>query len=136
MVEGIEVLYHSSIKIKKGITVYIDPYGIEESYNDADFIFITHEHYDHFSVEDIKKVIKEDTVIISVQNVIKECKVLQKNDEKRISVKPNETYEFKNLKFETTVAYNKEKLFHQKEKEWVRIYNHIKWSKNLCCWRY
>lgn len=119
MIEGIEVLYHSSIKIKKGITIYIDPYGIEKNLKDADFIFITHEHYDHFSVDDIKKVIKEDTVIVSVPNVINESKILQKSDDKRIAVKPNETYEFKNIKFETTVAYNKAKLFHQKEKEWV-----------------
>lgn len=119
MIEGIEVLYHSSIKIKKGITIYIDPYGIEKNLKDADFIFITHEHYDHFSIEDMKKVIKEDTVIVSVPNVINESKILQKSDDKRIAVKPNETYEFKNIKFETTVAYNKAKLFHQKEKEWV-----------------
>lgn len=119
MIEGIEVLYHSSIRIKKGITIYIDPYGIDTCSHDADYIFITHEHYDHFSVEDIKKIIKEDTVIISVPNVIKESKILQNNDEKRIEVKPNESYEFKDIKFETTVAYNKTKLFHQKEKQWV-----------------
>ena len=117
--EGIDVLYHSSIRIKKDITIYVDPYEIKEELNDADFIFITHEHYDHFSPEDIKKVIKEDTIIVSTPDVVSASKGLQPDDKKRIAVKPNETYEFKNIKFETTVAYNKEKLFHQKEKEWV-----------------
>ena len=117
--EGIDVLYHSSIRIKKDIIIYVDPYEIKEELNDADFIFITHEHYDHFSPEDIKKVIKGDTIIVSTPDVVSISKELQPDDKKRIAVKPNETYEFKDIKFETTVAYNKEKLFHQKEKEWV-----------------
>lgn len=117
--EGIDVLYHSSIRIKKDIIIYVDPYEIKEELNDADFIFITHEHYDHFSPEDIKKVIKEDTIIVSTPAVVSASKELQPDDKRRIEVKPNETYEFKDIKFETTVAYNKYKLFHQKEKEWV-----------------
>ena len=41
MLENIEVLIHSSIKINKGKVIYIDPYKIDKEYNDADFIFIT-----------------------------------------------------------------------------------------------
>ena len=60
MLENIEVLIHSSIKINKGKVIYIDPYKIDKEYNDADFIFITHSHYDHFSEKDIIKVIKNN----------------------------------------------------------------------------
>ncbi len=62
MLENIEVLCHSSIKINKEKVIYIDPYKIDKDYNDADIIFITHSHYDHYSEEDIDKVKKEDTV--------------------------------------------------------------------------
>lgn len=47
MLENIEVLYHSSIRINKNKVIYIDPFKIDKNYNDADIIFITHNHYDH-----------------------------------------------------------------------------------------
>ena len=53
MLEGIECLGHSTIKIhKKGIVIYIDPFKIKQEFHDADYIFITHSHYDHFSKEE------------------------------------------------------------------------------------
>ena len=119
ILNGIEVFCHSSIKIKKDVTIYIDPYKIDKEYNDADYVFCTHEHYDHFSPEDIEKVMKEDTVIITVPNTLAETMKLQPDRSKIILVGPNESYDMKNIKFETTVAYNENKLFHQKSKEWV-----------------
>lgn len=56
MLENIEVLYHSSIRINKEKVIYIDPYKIDKNYNDADIVFITHDHYDHYSEEDIGRV--------------------------------------------------------------------------------
>lgn len=49
ILDNIEVLYHSCIKINKEKIIYIDPYHIDKNYNDADIIFITHDHYDHYS---------------------------------------------------------------------------------------
>ncbi len=119
ILNGIEVFCHNSIKIKKDVTIYIDPYKIEKEYNDADYVFCTHEHYDHFSPEDIKKVVKENTIIITVPNTLAETIKIQPDRSKIILVGPNESYDLKNIKFETTVAYNIKKLFHQKSKEWV-----------------
>ena len=56
MLENIEVLYHSSIRINKEKIIYIDPFKINKNYNDADIIFITHDHYDHYSEEDIIQI--------------------------------------------------------------------------------
>ncbi len=70
MLENIEVLYHSSIKISKEKIIYIDPFKVNKNYNDADFIFITHGHYDHFSENDIQKVRKNDTVIILTKDLL------------------------------------------------------------------
>ena len=69
MIENIEVLCHSSIRITKNKIIYIDPFKIEENYFDADFIFITHDHYDHFSEEDIEKVKKENTLICITEDL-------------------------------------------------------------------
>lgn len=119
MLDNIEVICHSSIKINKGIIIYFDPFKIEKKYNDADIIFITHDHYDHYSEEDIDKVIKNNTIIVSPVDLLE--KLLNKGLKKEniISVKPYEDYNIKNLKFSTIPAYNIDKQFHPRKNNWV-----------------
>lgn len=49
--------------------VYVDPYHIPGQEHDADLVIITHSHHDHYSPEDIRKVMKEDTVFASTEEV-------------------------------------------------------------------
>lgn len=118
---NIKVLYHSSIKIESNINIYFDPFKIEVASNDADVIFITHEHYDHFSPEDILKIKKENTIIVLPKNM--ENMALDLNFEKTniVLVEPNQKYKLENqeLIFETIPAYNVNKNFHKKEMNWV-----------------
>ena len=118
MLENIQVLYHSSIKINKEKVIYIDPFKIEDDCHDADIIFITHSHYDHYSEEDIKKIIKEDTKII-VTSDLKEKTENITNSENIIVVQPNEKYFVEGISFETIPAYNTNKQFHPKQNNWV-----------------
>ena len=119
MLNNIEVLYHSSIRINKEKTIYIDPFKIDRNYNDADIIFVTHDHYDHYSEEDIDKVINENTVIVIPEELL--TKVLKKGINKNaiITVEPNKKYMVQGIKFETVPAYNTNKTFHPKENDWV-----------------
>lgn len=119
MLNNIEVLCHSSIRINKEKTIYIDPFKIDRNYNDADIIFITHDHYDHYSEEDIDKVINENTVIVIPEELL--TKVLKKgiNKDAIITVEPNKKYMVQGIKFETVPAYNTNKTFHPKENDWV-----------------
>ena len=119
MLENIEVLYHSSIRINKEKTIYIDPFKIDRNYNDADIVFITHDHYDHYSEEDIDKVINENTTIIIPEELL--TKLLRKGINKNaiITVEPNEKYVVQGIKFETIPAYNTNKTFHSKKNGWV-----------------
>lgn len=119
MLENIEVLYHSSIRINKEKIIYIDPFKINKNYNDADIIFITHDHYDHYSEEDIDKVINENTTIIIPDELL--TKLLKKGINKNaiITVEPNKNYMVQGIKFETISAYNTNKTFHPKENGWV-----------------
>ena len=125
MLDKIEVLIHSSIKFSKGLIIYFDPYKIDRDYHDADIIFITHDHYDHYSPLDIKKVIKDDTIIVAPQDIGEK---LSTNNV--IGVVPNKNYEVLNIKFKTIPAYNVNKNFHPKENNWVGYlleYNNIKY---------
>ena len=49
MLKEIEVLCHNSIRIKNNnLVIYIDPYNVNNKFNDVDYIFYTYLHYDHF----------------------------------------------------------------------------------------
>ena len=119
MLEKIEVLCHSSIKINKGLVIYFDPFKIDKEYHDADIIFITHSHYDHYSEEDINKVRKEDTQIVAPLDLLDNLLTLGFTKNNITLVKPNETYTVKGLSFKTIPAYNTNKNFHPKANNWV-----------------
>ena len=129
MLENVEVLNHSSIRINKEKIIYIDPFKINKNYNDADIIFITHDHYDHYSEEDIDKVIGENTTIVIPEELL--TKLLKKGIQKSaiITVEPNKEYMIQGIKFETIPAYNTNKAFHPKKNEWVGYVIEIQGSK-------
>ena len=119
MLEGIKINCHSSIKITKSKTIYIDPYRIKEAEHDADFVFITHSHYDHLSIEDILKVAKQDTIYVVTQDSKQQLIEIGISDLNIIIVEPNNKYEVEGLFFKTVPAYNINKEFHPKENNWV-----------------
>ena len=119
MLENIEVLYHSSIRINREKVMYIDPYNVDKNYNDADVIFITHDHFDHFSEEDIKKVMKDNTVMVVPKGMYEKATGLGFTDDTIIEVEPNQRNEIQGIAFETIPAYNVNKQFHPKENGWV-----------------
>ena len=53
---------HAGFKIIYGnMKVYIDPYKLSKTYekiSDADIVLITHNHFDHLSIEDLKDIIE------------------------------------------------------------------------------
>jgi len=61
-------LGHDSFKIKGEKTIYIDPWKLKDG-DPADIILITHDHFDHFSQEDINKVRNDDTVLVTNKTV-------------------------------------------------------------------
>lgn len=119
MLEDIEVLYHSCIRMNKEKMIYIDPYHIENNYNDADMIFITHDHYDHYSEEDMDKVRKNNTIFIVPENLLN--KLIKKgiNDENIITLDPGDAENIDGIKVEAIHSYNIDKPFHPKENNWL-----------------
>lgn len=119
MTENITVNIHSSIRIQDGDRViYIDPFRISGTQGDADFILITHDHYDHFSPEDIRKVANRDTILVVPGMTGKASEVAGLVGDIRM-VKPEEIGDIGGLAYETVPAYNTGKAFHQKSAGWV-----------------
>lgn len=111
MLDNIKVFKQSSVKINN---IYVDPYGIDNEYNDAKYIFITHSHYDHYSKEDIAKVINNDTIFIIPLSMKDEFDY----DNEVIYVEPNKNYIFEDIIFKTLPMYNLNKNYHKKEFSW------------------
>lgn len=120
MLNGIQCLGHSTIKISKSTKViYIDPFKIKEKLNDADIIFVTHSHYDHFSPDDIEKVKNENTIIVVTDDLYSSAQEVGFNANNIITVKPYEEFEAIGIQVSTIPAYNTNKKFHPKDNKWV-----------------
>ena len=119
MLEGIQVLCHSSIRMKRDMTIYFDPFQINHDYNDADILLITHDHYDHYSEEDIDRVVKKDTIVVVPMDLKEKLLNHGFQIEQIVLVEPNQTYQVKGIEVHTIPAYNTNKAFHKKEYGWV-----------------
>lgn len=117
--ENIYVNVRSSIKITGTKTIYFDPLDIEGMPCDADMVFITHEHYDHFSPNDIKRVSKEDTQIIvplGMVDMVAKKKLPVQNIH---GILPGQTENYEGVKCQGIPAYNIGKRFHPKSNNWL-----------------
>lgn len=114
----ITVNCQSSIKITNKKIIYFDPLKVEAQH-DADYIFITHTHWDHFSKEDIEKIKQDTTKIIGPNDILEESLILGFKKENIILLRPNDKLILDDLKIQTVPAYNKTKPFHPKENNWL-----------------
>ena len=124
MLEKISINAHSSIRLADEKIIYFDPYLIKEESHDADLIFLSHDHNDHLSLEDIKKVEKESTLFVlpkSCRSSLerKNCLYLEAGEEAAID----------DIKIRAIPAYNNTKAFHPKEKGWLGYLLELKGMK-------
>ena len=66
--QGVKIswLGHDSFRIKNGKTIIIDPFKIRLIPDKADILLVSHEHFDHLSLDDIKKVSSDKTTIVTI----------------------------------------------------------------------
>src|SRR3989337_2854707 len=112
MLKDIHWLGHDTFKITGEKTVYTDPFKIKKK-DTADFILITHEHFDHCSPEDVKKIQGPNTVIVATSDCA------QKLSGKIKVVRPGDKINVEGTEIEAVPAYNTNKQFHTKDKGWV-----------------
>ena len=126
--KGVEVVFlrHAGFKIKGSKTIYIDPYDIPEDADleKADYIFITHDHFDHMDFKAIKKLSTPDTTIVTPHS----CSV---EGFSTCTLQIGQKEKLDSISVETVPAYNINKRFHPKgqyvgyiiEMDGVRIYH-------------
>ena len=119
-ISNIEVFTQSSIRIRCGTgAVYADPFRMKISPHDADIVLITHGHYDHFSPEDLAKVINPATILVVPEKVADKAAAFSAQVKAIETVLPGQQYQIAGLSLETVPSYNRIKPFHPKKNGWV-----------------
>ncbi len=109
------IIHHASVILSENPVVYVDPWEISTKEPKADYIFVTHSHYDHLSLPDIKLLLKPGTHVIAPV----ECKSKLTGIQNLTLVEPLKNYNVGNIEFYTVPAYNINKSFHPKANKWV-----------------
>lgn len=116
MKNKISINCHSSIKITGENIIYFDPYNIEKKVNDADYVFLTHDHLD---IQSLKNVMKEETLVITPTSIPLTALEPVVRKDQVIGVCPNEQYFIGKMNVYTVPSYNINKDFHKKSYNWV-----------------
>ena len=109
-IEGVKIdfLGHSGIRVGclEGKKIIIDPYNLSQnaSMDKADMILITHGHYDHCSIKDMEKVVKEKTIIVCPADV--QSKIMRLENVEMQIIEAGDELEFGKIKIEAFPAYN------------------------------
>ncbi len=102
------------------IYVFIDPLNLndESSVLKADIILITHGHYDHCSIEDIKKIIKSGTKIIGPAEILSQIRRVSDFVDFEIG-EVGKKIKVDRIEVECIASYNLNKHFHPKEEGYL-----------------
>jgi L-ascorbate metabolism protein UlaG (beta-lactamase superfamily) len=115
LVKDIHWLGHDTFKITGEKVIYTDPFKMKDSNKAvvADIILITHEHHDHCSPEDIRKIQGPDTVIVTTPSCAEKLSGNVK------IAKRGDVMDIGGIRIEAVPAYNIDKKFHPKDKDGV-----------------
>ena len=114
MLENVDFLGHASFRIRGSKILYVDPYRLDNG-EPADIIFVTHSHFDHLSLEDIKKIAARNTAVICSKDCVEQVKSLVGEV---IGLDPFETTEVGEVLVESLPAYNIGKEYHPRANNW------------------
>jgi L-ascorbate metabolism protein UlaG (beta-lactamase superfamily) len=113
LASGVSWFRGSSVRIRRaGVEVQIDPLGLTES-SVADYVLLTHPHYDNFSEEEIARVRGPHTVVIAPASMKKQ---LEDADH---FLRPGDMLQLDGFDVLAVPAYNVDKKFHPAENGWL-----------------
>ena len=125
-VDNISVNTQSSIKIILNKIIYFDPFKINKESHDADIIFITHDHYDHFDISSLEHIKNENTIVVAPITI--KDSINKVSFKEYIYLNPYEERDIDGINIKTIPSYNTDKTFHPKDNNWlgyIITYNNI-----------
>lgn len=113
LLEGVTWFRSTSVRIRRdGIELHVDPSGLSED-SRADFILITHPHYDNFSEEDIARVRGPASLVLAPASMKK-----QFMDADHF-MRPGDLLSLDGVDILAVPAYNVGTRFHPRENDWL-----------------
>jgi L-ascorbate metabolism protein UlaG (beta-lactamase superfamily) len=94
------------------VEVHVDPWGVSEK-GKADYILLTHPHYDNFSEEDIAKVRGPETVVVAPATMRR-----QLSDVDHL-LRPGDLIQLQEIDILAVPAHNRSGKFHTKDADWL-----------------
>ena len=121
--DNVRVLTHSAVRIEAadGTVLYFDPFQLVEESHDASAVFVTHDHYDHFSPEDAAKVLRAGSVVVAPATCADAVRA-QLPGVEVVPAVPGARLEVAGIDVEAVRAYNVEPerlQFHPKANDWL-----------------
>ena len=108
--DGVQITWlgHDGFKLKRDRVVYLDPYKLKDESEPADLVCVSHEHSDHLSLDDLKRVVTPTTTIVTIPA----CEqAVQGLGPKAVRVvKPGDRLEVEGVGVEAVAAYNTSKF--------------------------
>ena len=115
MTENIRIFTQNSIRIESAQgAIYIDTFKMNEAPHDAAYILITHDHYDHFSPDDIEKVANKNTILVVPEKMKSKADKIFGMVKRIETVSPGIKTEIDGLGIEAVPSYNIIKPVHPK----------------------
>ncbi len=114
-VDGVRIEWvgHATFRMKfRGLTVYVDPYILDENPEKADLVLITHDHFDHCDLDALHKIRKDGTYVVAAET----CRGKLRD---AVFVRPGDVVEWNGIGVEAVPSYNPAKRFHPREKDYV-----------------
>ncbi len=105
-------LGHASFKLDAdGKLIYFDPWKVKK--DKANLILITHSHFDHLSLDDVRKIQTKETTIVATRDSASKLR----GDVRIVSV--GDKVEIEGVGIEAVPSYNVGKNYHPKTSGWV-----------------
>ena len=106
-------LGHASFRLTAdNVVLYIDPWKLASPQPDADLVFVSHGHFDHWSSEDVTAVSRDTTTVIGPADVVESLPGGR-------LLRPGDRVESTGVSIEGVPAYNVDKDFHPKANDWL-----------------
>jgi L-ascorbate metabolism protein UlaG (beta-lactamase superfamily) len=124
--KGVKITWlgHDGFKLQENSeTLIVDPFQLKKPQK-ADYVLISHEHFDHCNSDDLKKVVTADTKIVAAKQCRDELSKVSPKGEVSY-VKPGDTVKLGSFEVKAVPAYNVNKFrepgkpFHPKSDEKV-----------------
>lgn len=106
-------------------SIVIDPFHVTGTHKPVDLVLITHDHFDHCSIEDIRKFVGPGTTVVGPAGI--QSAILKLEDVRLQPIEPGDVLELGTIKIEAVPAYNltkfrdpeKKIVFHSKQERFV-----------------